>query len=605
MSRRKYSLRLKLPLLLVAAGFLSRPPISSFIVVVDAFAPPLSSASASSSGAVYLPSYRGVTAASALHRRFSRKDNHHDDPRKNDTYPPDHEKNHERDHHDEDAPLHFVTRRRALQSLSAATALSFSSFPYQPASASDASTTYASPVKAAKRSTAYLVDSTIPPTLIPYRAQREAAILKNLGMGSGTPKSPFIEDSINLNNFMNKAVFGSVDAVRGALGGVSDVVVGGGGKRGGSDDARHPTFLFLGADFDDSYTADGNVYADAELAASLLSDVCKPKIREGKRGNTAIGLACVPKYCQDILDEYLRSGDDGDAERELLEGLRAKGISKNNDNDDSNSEYDLEIIRRHIPLLRFAKSKRYPLLGLGPDPADLATVSEGGLQSLSPEKREEYVVDARGFIELTQDPAFKLYTEKSLLKDFKIPRGNSVDGSGGKGGGGGNSKNDNEDVVVAEKQQQGNYFARRILYHEACATTTARWALSHGGDSESLMIAVAPIKDVRFLGGINGRVPRICNYLLANGGVGSDGVGNASGESNTASAGASGTVNMDDVTTILLNPSAKETLSESKFLRLEIGTSPENWAYQTKVADYLWFSTAPKVSMLPRMMNEQ
>ena len=49
----------------------------------------------------------------------------------------------------------------------------------------------------------------------------------------------------------------------------------------------------------------------------------------------------------------------------------------------------------------------------------------------------------------------------------------------------------------------------------------------------------------------------------------------------------------------------QETLSQSKFLRLEIGTAPTNWAYQTKIADYFWFSSMPKVNMLPRMMNEQ
>ena len=66
----------------------------------------------------------------------------------------------------------------------------------------------------AKRCTAYLIDQTIPPSLIPYRASREAAILKNLGMGSGTSKTPFIEEDINLNNILNKAVFGSINTVK-------------------------------------------------------------------------------------------------------------------------------------------------------------------------------------------------------------------------------------------------------------------------------------------------------------------------------------------------------------------------------------------------------
>jgi hypothetical protein len=54
---------------------------------------------------------------------------------------------------------------------------------------------------------------------------------------------------------------------------------------------------------------------------------------------------------------------------------------------------------------------------------------------------------------------------------------------------------------------------------------------------------------------------------------------------------------------VLLNPTAAETLSESNYLRLEIGTSPDTLEYQTKVADYLWFSSSPKVNMVHRMMN--
>lgn len=48
---------------------------------------------------------------------------------------------------------------------------------------------------------------------------------------------------------------------------------------------------------------------------------------------------------------------------------------------------------------------------------------------------------------------------------------------------------------------------------------------------------------------------------------------------------------------------SQSTLSLSRYLRLEIGTAPENWAVQTKVADYLWFSSVPKVNMLPRLMR--
>lgn len=404
-----------------------------------------------------------------------------------------------------------------------------------------------------KRCTAYLVDSTIPPSLIPYRAAREAAILKNLGMGSGTPKSPFVEEDINLNNFMNKAVFGTVDAVMQVVG-TGESAATTSGKSGDN----YQSFVFFGANFDDTYTASpeklsGSTNADADLAVSLLTDICKPSVRA--KSNTAIGLAFAAQNSQDALNEYLSSvngsrQEEEEKEKRVVEGLVASGA-------------DANLANRHLPIFRFAKRKRYPLLALAPNPSDLDTVKRGGLQSLDPARRDDYVADAQGFIALTQDPKFKLYTEKSLLKDFVPPTSSS-------------SAAKDEASVKAE---QGNFFAERILVHEACATAIAKWASSR---PDSLVVTIAPISDVRFMGGINGRIPRICRY-----------------------ANPDSLVDEDAVTTILLNPNAKETLSESQFLRLEIGTAPNNWAYQTKVADYLWFSSMPKVNMLSRMMNEQ
>ncbi|KAL7543468.1 hypothetical protein ACHAXR_013402 [Thalassiosira sp. AJA248-18] len=394
----------------------------------------------------------------------------------------------------------------------------------------------------AKRCTAYHIDATIPPSLIPYRASREAAILKNLGMGGGTPKSPLIEDDVNLNNFMNKAVFGSIDTVK--------QVVGVGEQAAKKSGANYQSFVFLGANFDDTYTASpekngGGENSDAALAVGLLTDICKPKERNG---NTAIGLAFAPQSSQQVLNDYLTaSGSEQETERALVEGLTALGANEN-------------LSQRHLPIFRFAKKKKCALLPLAPELSDLATVQKGGLQSLDPERREAYVADAQGFISLTQEPKFKLYTDKSLLKDF-VPTSTSAKDE------------------AANKAEQGNFFSERILVHEACATAISKWATSR---PDSLVVTIAPIPDVRFLGGINGRVPRVCQYL------------------NSESL-----VDDETVTTILLNPNARETLSESKFLRLEIGTAPNNWTYQTKIADYLWFSSMPKVNMIPRMMNEQ
>ena len=366
----------------------------------------------------------------------------------------------------------------------------------------------------ARRATAYLVDSTIPPTLVPFRASREAAVLKQLGQSSGTSKEPFVEERINLNNIAQKSIFGTVDAIKSLAG--SD----GAGRDGSKKDA---TFVFLGVDY-----ASGE---DAELAAGLLTDIIKPR----QRGEaTALGLAFAPLSTQGALDAYARGGAD---ETSLIDALSGAGV-------------DRTAIDNYLPLIQFARSKKLALLALSPEAEDLAVVRKEGLQDVNIERRKQYVADADGFIALTQDPKYKLYAEKSLFKDF---------------------------VPKSDKDKPGDFFAERILVHEAIATAASKWAMSR---PDSLVAVVAPIQDVRFMGGPNGRVPRVCKFVnpLAN-------------------------VDEEAVTTILLNPSAEETLSASNFLRLEIGTTPKTLQYQTKVADYLWFSRMPKVNVLPRMMN--
>ena len=118
------------------------------------------------------------------------------------------------------------------------------------------------------------------------------------------------------------------------------------------------------------------------------------------------------------------------------------------------------------------------------------------------------------------------------------------------------------------------------MVHEAAATAAAKYAVDR---PESLVVIVAPIPDLRYLQGINGRIPRVAAAL--SGGLSTN------------------KITDDAVTTILLNPTAEETLSKSRYLRLEIGTGPETLEYQSKVADYFWFSSSPKVNMIPRLMN--
>jgi hypothetical protein len=386
----------------------------------------------------------------------------------------------------------------------------------------------------AKRPTAYRVDSSTPPTLLPLDNSKERNVLVDLGKGSGTDKQAIIQDTVNLNNILQKAVYGTIEAVT-TFADPEDESKSGPG---------YATFVCLGVPRETTLT-------DMELAQGLLTTILKP--RQSKKAATALGLASLPMSTQSVLDVYTRAGVSAGAvtEKEGNDLLLAKALM-----DAGVSEATVQL---NLPILQYAKSKKLDLLAMAPEARDIEAVRAKGLQNVDPARREQYVTDAQGFIALSQDPAFKLYIDRSLLKDYDQ---DNVDIGSGKDTGDG----------------RGNFFAERILVHEAAATVAAKYAVSR---PESLVAMVAPTPDLRYLRGINGRIARICKYLNP--------------EANK--------VTNNCVTTILLNPTAKETLSKSRFLRLEIGTGPRTLEFQTKVADYLWFSSMPKVNLITRLMD--
>jgi hypothetical protein len=366
----------------------------------------------------------------------------------------------------------------------------------------------------AKRPTAYRVDSTQPPTLIPLStARKEFKALAELGTGSGTDKGAILDDRVNLNNILNKAVFGTIGAVKSLSGPKKDDTTGPG----------YASFVCLGVPAETTAN-------DVDLAVSLLGSIVKDR----KKVATALGLSFCPLSAQSDLDSYCKSGD----ESALSSAIATKGVSD-------------ATISLYLPLLRYARSASLPLLAMSPEKDDIATARTRGLQSVDPERRSTYVPDPEGFIALSQDPRFRLYSDRSLLKDFN---------------------------PISSEDKPGDFFAERILVHETAATVAAKYAVQR---PDSMVAIVAPIPDVRFLLGINGRIPRLCSFLNP--------------EENK--------VTDNSVTTILLNPTAQETLSKSRYLRLEIGTGPKTLDYQCKVSDFLWFSSSPKVNLIPRLMN--
>lgn len=376
--------------------------------------------------------------------------------------------------------------------------------------------------KTAPRPTAYRVDSTIPPTLQALStAPQQTTVLVNLGQGYGTDKKALVVDTVNLNNVLNKAVFGTATSLSRNLGLSSDDTTGKG----------LASFVCFGMP-----SVEDNA-PSLNLLSSLIQEITS-KRKSSQKDPTAIGLYFCPYSSQPVLDDYLEGRCDLTTLQEKL----------------TQASVPQYLVRDYIPILQYAKERKFDLIAMAIENDDLQTVRKKGIQFIDPDRRAEYVLDPQGFIDQTQDPRYQMYTDRSLFKDYTPVQSNA-------------------------KDSEGNFFAERILVHEAAASAVVRFTSSR---PNALVLFPAPVADLRFMQGINGRIPRIA--------------AKASPDENTR-------ITENAVTTILLDPSAQDTLSKSRYLRLEIGTGPDSLAYQTKVADYLWFSSTPPVNLLPRLMG--
>jgi Haem-binding uptake, Tiki superfamily, ChaN len=381
----------------------------------------------------------------------------------------------------------------------------------------------------AKRPTVYRVDSTVPPTLLAVpKYQDQKKLLRDLGRGLGTDKKEVFIDRINLNNMLQKIVYGTIDAVQSVA------------SSSQQDSQRAPaSFVCFGLPMEPTIR-------DMDLTTSLLQTMLEKRLTQSQqqRSPSAIGIATLPCTAQGIVDDLVANR------------ISLKDLSDTN---------DAAIIQQLLPLYRpifdHAIQNKIPIIAMGLSKDDEQAVQSRGIQGVNPTSRGQY-------------------NDRSLLKDRLLLLAN---------------KDTSKDSTISE----GNYFAERILSHEAGATLVSQYAIDHNSPDDCCVIAIiAPINDVRYLGGINGRIPRIYQYL-------SNSKKNNQGSLDQAqpSLTATESVSMNDVTTILINPNAVDSLSRTVRLRLEIGTGPETIAYQTKIADYLWFSSSPPVNLLPRVMD--
>jgi hypothetical protein len=159
--------------------------------------------------------------------------------------------------------------------------------------------------KPAVRPTAYRVDSTIPPTLLSLTAGQERKVLLELGQGSGTDKEAVFVDRVNLNNMLNKAVFGTIDTITSLSSETKE------SRRKGPGSA---SFVCLGVPKD-------TTSQDVDLAIGLMSI-----ITQSRKGATALGLSFLPYSAQPVLDAYVKGAVNQD---DLFASLTRAGVVNN------------------------------------------------------------------------------------------------------------------------------------------------------------------------------------------------------------------------------------------------------------------------------------
>ncbi|CAN0403512.1 unnamed protein product [Ectocarpus sp. 12 AP-2014] len=297
---------------------------------------------------------------------------------------------------------------------------------------------------------------------------------------------------------------------------------------------------------------------DPALAANVIG-----KLSASLKNQAAIGLEqareprpfaararmCVEMQFQPALDSYVAEGGQG-------------GGGKDGDLDSADAELARATqwaercafpFENFLPLFHLARRRGLPMVALGVDSEKVYDVMQNGMDSLGEDDRNAFVSDFKGFVTYVRDKGFQVYADKLIFPSYDRLKEAGLLGS--------------------KPPTKPNFFAARILADEALASKAVDWAT----DNKGLKLFVVQREDhVKFGFGASGRAARIAKSLGT--------------EMPTKS--------------VLINPTAEGSLSQSRSLRLALEYA-DDLQNGKPLANYLWFSKSPKVNQIPRMVNPE
>jgi len=183
---------------------------------------------------------------------------------------------------------------------------------------------------------------------------------------------------------------------------------------------------------------------DHNLEANIISKILKNKSSERK---IVIGLEMVEQQFQSALDRYV---NDKDSPREEAEGRLFRESEW-----ESRWAWDFE---GYLPIFRTAKENGLKLIALGLPSEIKSKLKEKGLDGLTEEEKNMYLLDSEGFVESVKPAGFVRYTNKVIASGFEFSAANNLLG---------------RDPSVEK------YFATRIFEDEAIACAAAKVLVTH------------------------------------------------------------------------------------------------------------------------------
>ena len=220
-----------------------------------------------------------------------------------------------------------------------------------------------------------------------------------------------------------------------------------------------------------------NSLRDHELQISILQDLYRRWVDSENRP-LVVGLEAIQQRFQPVLDDYIAGNvDDETLFRETEWQTRW-----------------FWPFDRYLPVFRFCRDKKIPLMALSVDSESLERCEMGGLQHLTQQELKQYLPDANGFNSFTNTTAFREYIAYNIKSSYEL----------------------HEDMGLLNKTVSGtllekpisfsNFYASRILRDEAMATAAARWVRKF---PEGRFIGLVGSNHVKFSCGVPARTARL------------------------------------------------------------------------------------------------